>query len=101
MQILATAIILQVLDGLELRASCAKVECTLADGSVKKVHGLVHRDFKPGNIFLSDTSAHPVAKVADFGLAKSFETAGTHRYDPYGQRGGHADVYAAPADHEF
>ena len=48
----------------------------LADGSVKKVHGLVHRDFKPGNIFLSDTSAHPVAKVADFGLAKSFETAG-------------------------
>lgn len=72
---LATEITLQVLDGLDY-AHHAKIESRLESGKTKTVHGLVHRDFKPGNIFLSDTSAHPVAKVADFGLAKSFETAG-------------------------
>ena len=40
------------------------------------VKGVVHRDFKPGNIFLSDRSDHPTALVADFGMAKAFSVAG-------------------------
>lgn len=46
------------------------------------VRGAVHRDIKPQNILLSrgarDGAADgpPVAKIADFGLAKAYETAG-------------------------
>ncbi len=39
-------------------------------------HGVVHRDFKPGNIFLSDHSDTAVAMVADFGMTKAFDAAG-------------------------
>lgn len=36
--------------------------------------GLIHRDIKPGNIFLSEQDAAVVVKVCDFGIAKqSFE----------------------------
>ncbi len=38
-------------------------------------HGYVHRDLKPQNILLSAVEGG-VARVADFGLAKSFERAG-------------------------
>ena len=38
--------------------------------------GIVHRDIKPANILLSDTSGSPRAKMADFGLARSFEKVG-------------------------
>lgn len=37
---------------------------------------IVHRDLKPSNILLSGTPSHPVAKLADLGLAKNFERAG-------------------------
>lgn len=37
--------------------------------------GFVHRDLKPANILLADKEG-AVAKVSDFGLAKSFEKAG-------------------------
>ena len=78
---LATYIILQALDGLDY---VHKVDLTT---EIKKkglfggkqtvsAKGVVHRDFKPGNIFLSDHSDHPVAMVADFGMAKAFQTAG-------------------------
>ncbi|MDR3142032.1 MAG: protein kinase [Tannerellaceae bacterium] len=72
---LATHITLQILDGL-IYTHAARVVSELADGTSRTVRGIVHRDFKPGNIFLSDNSSRPVAKVADFGLAKAFETAG-------------------------
>jgi serine/threonine protein kinase len=72
---LATHIILQTLDGLHY-CHHAKVVATLRDGTVMTVNGVVHRDFKPGNILLSDHSSRPVAKVADFGLAKAFSIAG-------------------------
>jgi serine/threonine-protein kinase len=84
---LATHITLQILDGLHYTHK-AKVVSTLADGSTKAVNGVVHRDFKPGNIFLSDNSSRPVAKVADFGLAKAFETAGLSGHTRSGQIAG-------------
>ncbi|HEX7518310.1 MAG TPA: serine/threonine-protein kinase [Chthoniobacterales bacterium] len=38
--------------------------------------GFVHRDLKPSNILLSFVRNNIVAKLGDFGLAKSFEKAG-------------------------
>jgi pSer/pThr/pTyr-binding forkhead associated (FHA) protein len=38
--------------------------------------GFVHRDLKPSNILLSFAQNNVVAKLGDFGLAKSFEKAG-------------------------
>ena len=57
----ATDIILQVLDGLHY----AHTE-----------KGLVHRDIKPGNIFLTVYSGNTVAKLGDYGLTKAFDLAG-------------------------
>lgn len=79
---LATYITLQVLSGLDYVHN-ADVESEikkrgLFTAGMEKVttKGVVHRDFKPANIFLSDKTERPVAKVADFGMAKAFETAG-------------------------
>ena len=74
----ATYIILQALDGLEY-AHHAEVSVECEDG-IRRATGVVHRDFKPGNIFLMDNGKYPVAKVADFGFAKAFETAGLSRH---------------------
>jgi len=84
---MASHIILQTLDGLAY-ASCVPVVAKLADGREEVVNGVVHRDFKPGNIFLTDTSPYPVAKIADFGLAKSFHTAGLTDHTLTGQFAG-------------
>jgi serine/threonine protein kinase len=48
----------------------------LADGSFGKGQGLIHRDLKPGNIFLANVGGKQVAKVGDYGLAKAFDLAG-------------------------
>lgn len=79
---LATYIILQTLSGLDyvhnldVTAEIRKKGFRASGTTTVEAHGLVHRDFKPGNIFLSDKSDYPVAMVADFGMAKAFETAG-------------------------
>ncbi len=64
---LAVAIALQVLAGLE----------------ALHAHGFVHRDLKPANILLSRPASHGfgVAKITDYGLAKSFEDAGHSLFD--------------------
>lgn len=72
----AGGIILQALKGLEYAHGATIPYVKLKDGSIGKGRGLVHRDLKPGNIFLSGNGKSRVAKVADFGLAKAFETAG-------------------------
>ncbi|MCA9488288.1 MAG: serine/threonine-protein kinase, partial [Myxococcales bacterium] len=38
--------------------------------------GLVHRDLKPGNVLLAPSDEGPVAKVADFGLARQVASPG-------------------------
>jgi hypothetical protein len=38
--------------------------------------GIVHRDFKPSNLLVKWEEGLPAVKIADFGLAKSFSTAG-------------------------
>ena len=91
---MATYIILQALTGLDyvhnLEVSVEIRKKGLWSSGTKQVeaHGLVHRDFKPGNIFLSDRSDHPVAMVADFGMAKAFETAGMTDMTSSGQASG-------------
>lgn len=57
----AVEIILQVLDGLHY----AHTE-----------KGLIHRDIKPDNIFLTVNKGKIVAKLGDYGLAKAFDLAG-------------------------
>jgi serine/threonine-protein kinase len=73
---IATSITLQILDGLYF-AHNATIPVVMADNDAKERKGVVHRDFKPANIFIANMdSSRPIAKVADFGLAKSFDAAG-------------------------
>lgn len=71
-------IVMQLLEGQTLRESISNKPMpldTLLDwalqiiGAIKAAHarGVVHRDIKPGNIFITDNAQ---AKVLDFGLAK-------------------------------
>ncbi len=72
----AVAMILQVLDGLEYAHNAEIPNVKLADGSFGKGRGLVHRDLKPGNIFVTNINGKNIVKVADYGLGKAFDRAG-------------------------
>ncbi len=72
----ALDIAFQALDGLDYAHHAEIPNVTLADGSVVQGQGLVHRDIKPGNIFLKREGDRLVAKVGDYGIAKAFEFAG-------------------------
>lgn len=50
--------------------------------------GLVHRDFKPANIFLSRVGQSYIAKVGDYGLAKAFDLAGLSGQTQTGTKAG-------------
>ena len=73
---IAVDITLQVLDGLiyihNVEVPCVK----LADGRLGKGKGLVHRDLKPNNIFITKVNGKMVAKIGDYGLSKAFDLAG-------------------------
>src|SRR5690606_24452042 len=40
-------------------------------------HNIIHRDMKPHNIMLATDGGHEVAKLLDFGIAKTFDDAST------------------------
>ncbi len=48
----------------------------MKDGSYQSGRGLVHRDLKPHNLFLSREKRLLSVKIGDFGLAKAFDLAG-------------------------
>ncbi len=73
---LALKIYLQILDGLAYAHQVKVPAIVLADGTSSSGVGLVHRDIKPGNILLTRQESIWQVKIADFGLAKAFDTAG-------------------------
>lgn len=84
---LATHITLQVLDGL-IYAHKEPVFVRLKNGDTVTANGIVHRDFKPGNIFLTGSGKNLRAKIGDFGLAKAFETSGLSNHTRTGAAAG-------------
>lgn len=72
---LALHVALQVLDALEY-AHHAEIKACAAGGETEILHGVVHRDIHPGNIFLAGFDDLPEVKVGDWGLAKAYELAG-------------------------
>ncbi len=72
----ACSIAFQMLDALEYAHKAPLRSVRLSDGAEGSAVGLVHRDIKPENVFLKGSLPDLTAKIADFGLAKSFNTAG-------------------------
>jgi serine/threonine protein kinase len=71
----AAPLMMDILAGLA-HAHEAELTMKIAGGKTRAFHGMVHRDIKPQNVLLARTDSSYAAKVADFGLAKSFESAG-------------------------
>jgi serine/threonine protein kinase len=84
----AGEIMLQALEGLEY-AHHAEIPCVKrADGRIVPGRGLVHRDLKPGNLFLCGSGRSRLAKVGDYGLAKAFDQAGLSGHTRTGSMAG-------------
>jgi eukaryotic-like serine/threonine-protein kinase len=73
---MAVDIILQVLDGLIYTHNVEVPYVKLADGRLGKGKGLVHRDLKPNNIFITNVNGKMLVKIGDYGLSKAFDLAG-------------------------
>jgi serine/threonine protein kinase len=100
----ACGIIVQVLDGLEYAHNVEVPHMKLPDGLWGKGNGLIHRDIKPENILLQEKETEAtsvknsgiqfrrekgyIAKISDFGLAKSYRSAGLSGNTQTGSVGG-------------
>ena len=71
----AVTIMYQILDALNYLHN-AEVICFDGDGNARKVHGLVHRDIKPGNIFFKKADDILSVAIGDYGTLKSVELTG-------------------------
>lgn len=83
----AMSIMLQVLEGLTY-AHRIKLKMKFPSGREKRITGIVHRDLKPENILLTRSGGGLLPKLADFGLSKSFESAGFSNMTLAGQVAG-------------
>jgi pSer/pThr/pTyr-binding forkhead associated (FHA) protein len=72
----AAPLVLQALDGLHYCHNAEVPYVPHEHGEWAPGRGLVHRDVKPGNLFLTGSGGNRVAKLGDFGLAKAFDKAG-------------------------
>ena len=59
-----------------IRITCGLMVQILGALEYAHARSLVHRDVKPGNILITKSDDKMVAKLADFGLAKQYTTAG-------------------------
>jgi serine/threonine-protein kinase len=102
-------IVQEYLDGLDLRSYLKKgptrklpiddaldILIPIADAvGVAHARGVVHRDLKPGNIFLADVGGRRVPKVLDFGVSQIMATAADARITQTGEAIG-TPAYMSP-----
>jgi len=69
-------IALQALDGLDYAHHVELPHVELADGSIGKGQGIIHRNISPKNLFLSTRETPRVVKIGDYSLSKAFDMAG-------------------------